>query len=111
MPDELDEGLRDRARRVRGEDVLLGNVERLDAADRHRLADRECLQRLTERARERERLLREVTRLLDIDEDHLGHPDPTQHLDDGGRRVRPAAEDLRLLGGALGEGEPDLLEP
>src|SRR3970282_1645935 len=37
-------------------------------------------------------------------------PDLAEDVDDRGRRLRPVAEDLRLLGGALREGEPDLLE-
>ena len=46
----------------------LGVVDRLDAGHGKRLAGREGMERLAERARECERLLRQVAGLLDVDE-------------------------------------------
>ena len=72
--DELDEGLCNGGRRVRGERIVLSEVERLDAENVGRVSHRENVDRVVERPRECKRLRRELACLLDVDEDHDATP-------------------------------------
>ena len=98
---------------------MLGDVGDRDGHALRRLraarADQERVRLAAEARGERERLQRDVggdaVGVLDEDEVHDATPICSQEVDDGGRRLGPAAEHLGLLRLALRHDEPRALEP